>query len=251
MPVEFLTDDEAAAFGRYAVTVTQADLDRVFFLDDADLVLVGRRRGEHMRLGFALQLVTVRWLGTFVEDPVDVPASVLDFVADQLDVVDSSRVNEYTVRAKTRFDHQWEIRQAFGWKEFADVEAQFVEWVAARAWTSGDGPKAIFHDGVSWLRDRKVLLPGVTTLARLVAKVREDTNQRLWNELELLLTPNKHLNVTDRSNAAQPPILPDQSGILGLTRRHEIKADRWIQVKGYAMGASRFLTGLVTLVRSC
>ncbi|TFD87942.1 DUF4158 domain-containing protein [Cryobacterium serini] len=67
------------------------------FLDDADLVLVGRRRGEHMRLRFALQLVTMRWLGTLLKDPVDVTAVVLDFVADQLDVTDSLRVNEYTV----------------------------------------------------------------------------------------------------------------------------------------------------------
>ena len=55
-----------------------------------------------MRLGFALQLVTVRWLGTFLEDPAGVPAAVLDFVADQLDVADSLRVNEYTVTETLR-----------------------------------------------------------------------------------------------------------------------------------------------------
>jgi hypothetical protein len=66
---------------------------------------------------------------------------------------------------------------------------EFTDWVVARAWTSGDGPKAIFCDGMAWLRDRKVLLPGVTTLARLVAKVRDDTTRRLWQQLEGLLTP--------------------------------------------------------------
>src|SRR5260370_12168705 len=81
MPVEFLTDDEAAAYGRYVGAPSQADLERVFFLDDDDRKLVDLRRGEHMKAGFALQLVTVRWLGTFLEDPLDVPGGVLGFVA--------------------------------------------------------------------------------------------------------------------------------------------------------------------------
>ena len=170
MPVEFLTDDEAAEYGRYSGCPSQADLEQVFFLDDDDRALVGRHRGEHMRAGFALQLVTVRWLGMFLEDPLDVPSEVLEFVAAQLEVADPSQVKRYTERAKTGFEHQWEIRQACGLREFAEAGTEFAGWAAARSWTSGEGPKAIFFDGLAWLRERKILLPGVTTLARLVAK---------------------------------------------------------------------------------
>ena len=106
MPVEFLSDDEVAAYGRFTAAPSRADLERVFFLNDEDRALVAVRRGEYSQLGFALQLVTVRWLGTFLEDPVDVPVVVLDFVAEQLGVDDSSRVQEYTRRCTTSFEHQ-------------------------------------------------------------------------------------------------------------------------------------------------
>ena len=65
-----------------------------------------RRRGDHMRLGFSLQLVTVRWLGTFLEDPLDVPVAVLELVAERLRMRDASLVKRYTERPKTKLDHQ-------------------------------------------------------------------------------------------------------------------------------------------------
>ena len=70
--------------------------------------------------------MTVRWLGTFLEDPLDVPGAVLEFVAEQLGVADPSQVKRYTERAKTQFDHQWEIRQAYGLREFPAAEAEFA-----------------------------------------------------------------------------------------------------------------------------
>lgn len=58
----------------------------------------------------------------------------------------------------------------------------------ARAWTTGDGPKAIFTDALSWLVERDVLLPGLTTLTRLVARVRDQATARLWETLYQQLT---------------------------------------------------------------
>jgi hypothetical protein len=58
--------------------------------------------------------VTARWLGTFLEDPLDVPGEVLDFAAGHLETAAPSQVKRYTKGAKTRFGHQWKIRRAQG-----------------------------------------------------------------------------------------------------------------------------------------
>jgi len=122
MPVEFLSDEEAAAYGRYTAVPSQAELDKVFFLDDEDRKLVGRRRGPHTKLGFALQLVTVRYVGLFEE--AGIPPAVVEFVAAQLNIADPSCVKRYTERAKTPFEHTWEIQRAYGLRDFAAAEGE-------------------------------------------------------------------------------------------------------------------------------
>ena len=42
---------------------SRADLERFFFLDDADKSLIGDRRGDHNRLGLMLQATAVRFVG--------------------------------------------------------------------------------------------------------------------------------------------------------------------------------------------
>ena len=121
---------------------------------------------------------TVRYLGTFLTDPLDVPPVVLEHLAGQLEIADPSCVKRYTERRTTPFEHREEIKAAYGLREFAEAEAEFAAWVRARAWNTGDGPKTIFGDGVQWLRSNAVLLPGVTTLARLVARVRDEATRR-------------------------------------------------------------------------
>lgn len=188
MPVEFLTDEQAAKYAAYDGAPSRTELERFFFLDDADRALIEPKRRAHNRLGFAVQMTTVRFLGVFLDDPADVPAEVVDYLAEQLGIEDASALKAYGERENTRLDHVRELRRVLEYTEFAEAEAELRAWADARAWTTGEGPKALFDAAAGWLRERRVLLPGVTTLARLVAAVREAANQRLWDTLYGLLS---------------------------------------------------------------
>lgn len=122
MAVEFLTDEQESGYGRFQGDPSQPELERFFFLDDADREMVSRRRGPHSHLGFAVQLGTVRFLGTFLSpDPLDVPWTVVEYLARQLGIPDASVVKRYTDRSMTAYEHAWEIRRAYGYREFADI----------------------------------------------------------------------------------------------------------------------------------
>lgn len=162
---------------------TQAELERSFFLDDEDLRAVGLRRGDHNRLGYAIQLVTVRTVGAFLPDPTDVPTVVIDHVAAQIGVADPSCLKLYLARRTTKFEHAEQITTAGGYVEFADAQEELVAWIADRVWTTGDGPSAVHDGALRWLRAHRVLLPGPSRLDRVVARVREETQQRLFDTL--------------------------------------------------------------------
>ncbi len=118
--VDFLTDEQVAAFGRFTGPPTVAELDQFFVLDEEDFRLVGKRRRDSSRLGFAVQFTTLRFIGAFLDDPIDVPAVVVDELAAQLGIADPSCIKAYTDRDNTRWDHRREICRETGWIDYAE-----------------------------------------------------------------------------------------------------------------------------------
>nr|WP_055501706.1 DUF4158 domain-containing protein [Nonomuraea pusilla] len=187
MPVGFLSDEQAAGFASFQGPPTRAQLEKYFFLDDVDREAIESKRRDHNRLGFAVQIGVVRFLRRFLPDPRQVPAQVVDYLAEQLRITDPSCIKLYGQRGGTARTHAGEIEKAGGWIDFAEVEGELARWIAARAFTTGEGPKALFDAAVAELRTRPVLMPGVHRLARLVAREREKATKRLWDTLHGLL----------------------------------------------------------------
>ena len=184
MPVSFLTVAQHEGYGAYRGDPTLDELDRYFHLDDADRAYIKTKRGDQSQLGFALQLTSVRYLGTFLDDPTAVPASVLHTIAKQTGITDTSSLAAYA-QNPLRWSHTVEIRSQYGYCEFTEriVGFRLTRWLCALCWTGTDRPGVLFERATTWLLTHKVLLPGITLLERLVVQVRSRMEKRLWRSL--------------------------------------------------------------------
>ncbi|MDG0949867.1 DUF4158 domain-containing protein [Bacillus paranthracis] len=53
-------------------------------MSDTDKELIWHRCGERNQLGFAVQLGTVRFLGTFLSNPTAIPQLVITYIENQI-----------------------------------------------------------------------------------------------------------------------------------------------------------------------
>ncbi len=232
---------DPAALAGYAAFPAEQDRDwlgRVCHLGTAELEQARRRTEDRTRLGYALQLVTVRAIGTFLPDPTAVPAPMLAAVASQLGVTNSGVLEGYRELA-VRWRHTAEIRERYGYRDFTAQPGHFLftVWLYRQAWADDVGPSVLFRAAHRHLLAGQILLPGHSVLARLVAAVRDRAARRLHNRLvaaapaDLVARLDKLLLVPDGARRSEldrlrrPPFTPTIAGLVrALERLAEVRA---------------------------
>lgn len=187
MPVDFLTSEQKASYAQFSGEPNEVQLARYFHLDETDLTFLYQRRGEQNRLGVALQLGCVRFLGAFLTDLSVVPINVQWFVARQLNITNLTILSTYAQRETTRREHTALIRDQYQYREFTwPWSFRLNRLLFSRTWISNERPSLLFDLATSWLIQHKILLPGSTTLTRLISEIRERATNRLWLRLSAL-----------------------------------------------------------------
>jgi hypothetical protein len=184
MAVSFLTAAQRDRYGRYPDMVTPDDLARCFHLSDEDRAQIMSCRGHYNRLGFALQLTTVRYLGTFPDDPVAVPSPVLQSLSHQLTIQTLDGLQSYR-KGEQREEHVTKIRKRYGYGDITEprVGLRMTRWLYGVCWTGTERLGSLFDRATAWLLAHKILLPGVTTLERFVVSVRARVEAHLYRLL--------------------------------------------------------------------
>jgi len=81
MSTDFLTCEQKARYGKFTEELGSDQLTKYFWLDDQYRMIIFQLQSDSNHLGFAIQLETVRFLGTFLSEPKNVPNNVSLYVA--------------------------------------------------------------------------------------------------------------------------------------------------------------------------
>ncbi|HMB02295.1 MAG TPA: DUF4158 domain-containing protein, partial [Isosphaeraceae bacterium] len=167
--------------------VPPEDLVDYFTLSDRDQAQVRRQRGGANRLGFALQLCTLRYLG-FVPDPLrPVPTAVIAHLAQQLGAPPESFA-AYGDRPHTRTDHLQEVTAYLGFRKARPGDLRTLKARLVERALEHDRPTLLLQLACEGLRTDKIVRPGPTRLERLVVAVRQQAQHETFRLLEPLLT---------------------------------------------------------------
>ena len=193
MPSGFLTNAEKDRLENFPAEINEVDRTAFFTLTDNDLALISRRTGDQNRLGFAIILCCLRFLGFIPESFFDLPAETLKYLAGQLKLSEAVIPTYQRIRTKQTQIQESLLYTGFRRSEKSDLE-ELEKWLAQRA-LEHDKPSFLLSSAIEKLYLDKILRPGLSVLERLVLKVREEAVSETYRRFLPLLDDETKSNL--------------------------------------------------------
>lgn len=115
MPIGFRTATERDRLNHFPTSISDEDLWAFVLLSEADQHIIYPQREPPTRLGFALHLCALRYLGFAPDDLRTTPGEMVLYVARQLDVPPAA-LHAYGQRAQTRTTHFQQVQAYLGFR---------------------------------------------------------------------------------------------------------------------------------------
>jgi Domain of unknown function (DUF4158) len=205
-------------------------LIRHYTLGERDLAVVRQHRGDHNRLGFAVQLCTLRYPGTSLGTDTIIPDRLLSFVAGQLRL-DPAVWLLYAQRPETRREHLRELQTYLGLTPFGTRHFRHFVYSLTDLAQQTDRGLVLATTLVEALRQQKVIVPGVEVVERVCAEAFVRGTRKVYEaltrplsaaqrqRLDGLLSPREKSTASLLAWLRQPPGVPNAKHVLAHIER--------------------------------
>lgn len=175
---------------RFPAEISSGDITAFFTISPIDMVFVQKKRGDHNRLGYGLQLCILRYFGFSPNDIMAIPDQVIIYVSSQLGV-EPSILRLYGERMQTQSDHLQEIEGYLGFRKAAPIDLSAItSWLMERA-LEHDKPSLLLQQVCEKFYQEKIVRPGITRLEKMAAQARSQAQEETYRRLLPLLTPER------------------------------------------------------------
>ena len=199
MPVRYLSDPELARLSGWPDEIADEDAVTCFTLSADDVSWLAGFNRQQNRLGVAVQLSTLPWLGWIPDDLASCPPMALDRLAEALAIVpdtSSTLLTEYGGwQGETRRKHRGLVLERLGWRLCGAGERKLLdEFLLARA-LEHDAPGVLLRLACDWLRAESIVRPPVDSLTRRIATARDAARAETYHRLGPLLQPPRPMQL--------------------------------------------------------
>ena len=185
MPSRLLRPEELAALDAFPSELRDDEVGVYYTLSSSDLDLVRSRQRPRTRLGLALQLCALRHFGFFPDNVAGAPAKVVSWLAAQVEA-DAADITGYGTRYKTLLEHRAAAMAHAGYRsaDAGDLK-RLGDWLTERAMEHDRG-RLLLELALGWLREERVVRPGLSMVERTVVAARGRALDELARRLSSL-----------------------------------------------------------------
>ena len=169
-PEILLTEDQRLEFTQIPQNISEYEIVKYYTFSTYDIGIINKHRRDYNRLGFAIQLALLRNPGWSLISINNIPESVLNYIAEQIQV-SPKELELYAQRENTRLEHLQEIREIYGFKNYTDQHTQSLIQTLLPYAIENDNVINLMKLAINEIKIQKMILPGITTIEKIVSEV--------------------------------------------------------------------------------
>ncbi|MCL2312319.1 MAG: Tn3 family transposase [Firmicutes bacterium] len=167
-----------------------------YTFNEQDINIIMQHRGNHNRLGFAIQLCYLRYPGYVLPTSGKPPELLLSFVAEQLKI-DPIIWEDYAKRSTTRREHLLELQNFLGLRIFTKDDDKYFKNQLVELATQTDKGIILATNLIAMIRNNSIILPTIEVIERICSAALTSGTGLIYEKLTISLSEAQKQKLDD------------------------------------------------------
>ena len=204
-----MTEDQRKELTQIPPDMSDWEIAKHYTLSASDIEVIRQNRKDYNRIGFALQLCSLRYPGWMLTNIKEIPNTVTYYVANQINAK-TNDIQRYGLHENTRLEHLRKLRDLYGFRFFSDADDLLLQDYLMPLAMENDHVLRLIKISIEKLREQKIILPGITTIEYIVSEVSQSAENKIYQIINGYLTSKQKRQLDgfiNSSNEAQTTTL--------------------------------------------